>query len=119
VKLPARIDSGASMASLDARELDIRDNHAVFRLPDRYGGLRLRLPIVAWRRVRSAEGRELRPVVKIDLCLGSRRMRALVNLNDRTGMTYALLIGRRILKNQFVVDVHRERALTPNCAEGS
>jgi len=41
VKLPARIDTGASTTSLDARELKIENDIAVFRLLDTHSGLLL------------------------------------------------------------------------------
>ncbi|MCX5802400.1 MAG: RimK/LysX family protein, partial [Proteobacteria bacterium] len=53
VRLPARIDTGASTTSLDARGLKIQNNIAEFRLPDMYGGLLLSLPVVDWRHIRS------------------------------------------------------------------
>jgi hypothetical protein len=55
VLLPARIDSGARFSSLDARDLKIVDNRAEFRLPEKFGGRELRLPIVVCQTVRSAE----------------------------------------------------------------
>ena len=82
IRLPARVDTGAGMSSLDAREIVIQDNMAEFRFPAKYGGLSLRVPIVDWQTIRSAEGRERRPVVEIDLCIGSRGLRARFNLNE-------------------------------------
>ena len=43
VKLPARIDTGAAKSSLDARELKVEEDRVEFKLPRKYGGLRLRL----------------------------------------------------------------------------
>ena len=58
VKLPARVDIGAAKSLLDARELKVRDNVVEFKLPQKYGGLRLRLPIIEGRHVRSPDDRE-------------------------------------------------------------
>jgi hypothetical protein len=115
VKLPARIDTGAAKSSLDARELKVRDNVVEFKLPQKYGGLQLRLPIIEWRHVRSPDGRERRPVVELGICLGSRRIRTQVNLNDRSMVKYPLILGRNFLREEFVVDVKRRRTAPPRC----
>ncbi len=47
VKLPARIDTGAAVSSLDARDIVIKGNTVDFRLPEKYGGLQISLPVVA------------------------------------------------------------------------
>jgi len=117
VKLPARIDTGAATSSLDARELTIKDNTAEFRLPEKYGGLQLRLPIVDWKTVRSAEARKRRPIVEVELCVGPKHVRVRVNLTDRSRVKYPLLLGRNVLKENFVVDCMRSRCAPPTCPE--
>lgn len=117
-KIPARIDTGAATSSLDARELVIHDGVAEFKLPEQLGGLQLRLPVVEWKHIRSAEAREDRPVVEIDLCMGSKRLRVRANLNDRSQVKYPLILGRNALKKHFVVDCMQERCLPPpSCPE--
>jgi hypothetical protein len=115
VKLPARIDTGAAKSSLDARELKVRDNGVEFRLPQKYGGAQLRLPIIEWRHVRSTDARERRPVVELEICLGSRRIRTQVNLTDRSMVKYPLILGRNFLQEKFVVDVKRRKTAPPSC----
>ncbi|MGO8988447.1 MAG: ATP-dependent zinc protease [bacterium] len=117
VKLPARIDTGAAKSSLDARELKVQGDRVEFKLPQTYGGLQLRLPIIEWRHIRTPEGRERRPIVELEICLGSRRIRTLVNLADRSMVKYPLILGRNFLKEKFVVDVKRRRTAKPNCPE--
>jgi hypothetical protein len=117
VKLPARIDTGAAKSSLDARELKVHEDRVEFRLPRKYGGRHLRLPIIEWRHVRTSDGLERRPVVELEICLGSNRIRTLVNLADRSMVKYPLILGRNFLKENFVVDVKRRRTSTPNCTD--
>jgi hypothetical protein len=117
VRLPARIDTGAATSSLDARELIVKDKMAEFRLPKMYGGLRLRLPIIGWQKIRSAEFRERRPVVEITFCIGPKVVRAQVTLNNRATVTYPLIIGRNVLKDKFVVDCMHSNCLPPSCPE--
>ena len=117
VKLPARIDTGAAQSSLDARDMVIRGGVVDFRLPEKYGGLQLSRPIVAWKVVRSAEARERRPVVMMEFCMGSKLVRARVNLNDRSQVKYPFLVGRNALKKYFIVDCMKEKCAPPVCPE--
>ena len=117
VKLPARIDTGAAKTSLDARELTFEDDVVQFRLPQKYGGLHLRLPVVDWKHVRTPEGLERRPIVELEICLGSRRIRTEVNLADRSMVKYPLILGRNLLRDDYVVDVKRRRTAPPNCSK--
>jgi hypothetical protein len=116
VKVPARVDTGAAMNSLDARELKIKDGIAGFRLPDKHGGEKMSLPVVGWTTVRSAGGQQQRPVVEIDVCVGPKVVRARVNLIDRSRMTYPFIIGRNILEAGYVVDCLCANILKPACA---
>jgi len=56
-------------------------------------------------------------VVLIDICLGSLHLLTQVTLTNRSHLKYALLIGRRVLKGYFVVDVSRRKTTTPSCPE--
>ncbi len=118
VKLPARIDTGAAKSSLDARELKVHEDKVEFKLPRKYGGLHMRLPIVDWRHVRTPTGLDRRPVVELEICFGSRRILTLVNLADRSFVKYPLILGRNFLKEDFVVDVKRRRTARPSCSDG-
>ena len=117
VRLPARIDSGAALSSLDAQGLKIQDKTAEFHLPKKYGGLLLRLPVVGWQHIRSSEARERRPIVEIELCVGPKRIRTRVSLNDRSSVQYPIILGRDILKNNFVVDCSQSNCSPPKCSE--
>ena len=117
IKIPARIDTGATTSSLDARELTIKENMAEFKLPEKYGGLQLRLPIVDWRTIRSAGARGKRPIVEIELCVGPKHIRARVNLTDRSQVKYPLILGRNVLRKNFVVDCMKHYCAPPTCPE--
>jgi hypothetical protein len=117
VRLPARIDTGAATSSLDARELNVKNNMAEFRLPKKYGSLQLRLPVIEWQKIRSADFTEQRPVVEITFCMGPKLIRAQVTLNNRSTVSYPLIIGRNVLKDNFVVDCMHSNCLPPTCPE--
>jgi hypothetical protein len=117
VRLPARIDTGAATSSLDARDLKVKDSVAVFKLPKKYGSLQLRLPVIGWRDIRSADFKERRPAVEITFCLGAKLLHVEVNLNDRSTVKYPLILGRNALKDHFIVDCGRSNCLAPSCPE--
>lgn len=117
VTLPARIDTGAAISSLDARKLMIKGETVEFALPEEYGGQPIRLPIVKWMTVRSAETKEKRPIVMVDLCIGPKRIRTQVNLNDRSHVKHPLLIGRNTLRNGFIVACDTSYCAKPSCPE--
>jgi hypothetical protein len=118
IRLLARIDTGATVTSLDARQLKIDGNEAEFRLPEEYGGALLRLPIAGWRHVRSSKGREERPVVEIELCVASKKIRVKANLNDRSMVKHPIILGRNALKDHFIVDVNmRSKSIPPSCPD--
>jgi hypothetical protein len=117
VRIPARIDTGAATSSLDARGLTIKENMAEFKLPAKYGGMQLHLPIVNWKTIRSAEARDRRPIVEIELCVGPKRLHARVNLNDRSQVKYPIILGRDVLRRNFYVDCMKSHCAPPTCPE--
>ncbi len=117
VRLPARIDTGAATSSLDARDLKVKGNMAEFKLPKKYGNLQVRLPVIGWQQIRGADFKERRPVVEITLCMGPKLIHVQVTLNDRSMVRYPLIIGRNVLKDNFVVDCTASNCFPPSCPE--
>lgn len=113
-KFLARIDTGATSTSLDARKIKLKDNFVEFKMRN---DKKVKLQVLEYRYIRTSVGRELRPVVLLDICLGSLHLLTQVTLTDRSHLKYALLIGRRVLKGNFVVDVSRRQTTRPSCPE--
>lgn len=59
-----------------------------------------------------------RPVVQMGVCLGDVYQETEVNLVDRTGYNYQMLIGRRFLNDRFIVDPDLHFTLKPACPLG-
>jgi hypothetical protein len=57
---------------------------------------------------------EERYVVKTLIKLGKRKVRGTVSLTSRANMRYPVLVGRKLLKNRFIVNVAEEHLLTKN-----
>jgi hypothetical protein len=118
-RIKARIDTGAGVSSLNAQNIRIADDDkgvkmVWFDVDNDEGGIsRVRRPLVGYMRIKLKKtktnpqgGFTKRPVVRLDMCLGSKKVEGRVNLADRSHMIYPLLIGRNTLKTGgYVVDV--------------
>ncbi|WP_341503524.1 ATP-dependent zinc protease [Gallaecimonas sp. GXIMD4217] len=117
--LEARIDTGATYASLDARDIETfeRDGDDWVRfhvvLPDGTDITPIEKKVVRWVRIlqSNTEEGERRPIVELRYQLGPVSQKAEFTLTDRSHLEYPLLIGRNILKDLMVVDVSREFSL--------
>ncbi len=85
----ARIDTGATKSSIDsklAKELGLG-------------------PAVRERRVKSAHGITMRPLITATIEINGNMMEEEFTIAERTHMTYPMLIGQNILKKEkFLVD---------------
>lgn len=120
VKLPARIDTGATTSSIHASEIQQyeRDgrNWVRFTITDPSTGKDMELERPLVRRVRikrhGTEGQR-RLIVKLWVTLGSIRSRTEFSLTDRSEFKLPVLIGRSFLHGSAVVDVTREYTTSP------
>lgn len=112
-EMKAKIDTGADNSSLHAFNLTRIEvdgvPHVRFevhpRQRKRKPALRCQAEVVMERKVKNPGGRtELRPVIRTRLIVAGREIDALVNLTVRDEMTFRLLLGRRTIRRQFLVD---------------
>jgi hypothetical protein len=87
-KVLARIDTGATKSSIDAKLAAEMDASAEFKTA----------------LVRSAHGIRRRGVIKQKVIIGRRRMNMEFTIADRSHMKYKVLIGQNILKRRFLID---------------
>ncbi|MDJ0669213.1 MAG: RimK/LysX family protein [Desulfobacterales bacterium] len=118
--LPARIDTGATTSSLDARDIERfeRDGKKWVRfiLLDRRSGKKVKVEGRLTRTVeitRHGTDPQYRPVVKLKAILGQAELYREFSLTDRSAFTYPVLIGRNFLQGEFIVDVTRKNTTTP------
>jgi hypothetical protein len=121
--LDAKLDSGARTSSLHAANLKQfkRDGKewVAFDVTGNDGRAgRIERPLVRIARIKSALGTdEGRPTVTLGICIGSVYRVTDVNLVDRGGLSEPLLIGRRFLEGQLLVDAGRRHLLKPACTQ--
>lgn len=120
VEFTARVDTGAAVSSIhvEPEDMVIEDEspkpneniakRVLLKLENHEGEEAwVETRIEDYVEVRNAERAEHRYRVKLPLQCGEVQKYAVVNLNDRSRMTYRLLLGRDFLRDDFVVDVAR------------
>ncbi len=118
--LPARIDTGATTSSLDARDIQKFERDGKkwvrFMLLDRRSGKKVQVEGRLTRTVeitRHGTDPQYRPVIKLKAALGQVELYREFSLTDRSAFTYPILIGRNFLGGEFIVDVTRKNTTTP------
>lgn len=114
--LVAKIDTGANTTALHCHHVRVENNVLFFRLLDEshpeYQDTEHRFEKFEQKTIKSSFGEsELRYIIRTKITLGTRTIRGIVSLTDRANMKYPVLIGRRLLKNRFLVDVSKLNTL--------
>jgi hypothetical protein len=123
LRLKARIDTGAGVSSVHAKILEIKqapDGERVrFQVQDAEGRTKtLERAIVGWANIKvmGTDKKNRRPIVRLDICLGGKKLEGRVNLNDRSNYLYPMLIGRNLLNTgKFLVDPGALYLKEPGC----
>lgn len=108
--ITAKIDTGAYTTALHCH--DIREEKGVlyFKLldpshPD-YTEKEQKFTNYSQKEIKNSFGEsEKRYIIKTIIRIGKRRIKSVISLTDRGTMRYPVLIGRKLIKNKFVVDV--------------
>lgn len=117
--IPAKIDTGADTSCLWASAITMApDNSLEFCLfspiSPLYTGEKLRTREFSVQRVRSSTGEvTIRYRVRLSMKAAGKRIRASFTLSDRATNNFPVLIGRKTLKNRFLVDVSKVDAERP------
>jgi hypothetical protein len=109
--VPAKIDTGADSSAIWATNIqetaDGRLSFAMFGPGSHlYTGIMIEIATFRLVMVKNSFGvAEPRYKVRLLIQIGDRKISAWFTLADRAGMRYPVLLGRRLLKGKFVVDV--------------
>lgn len=125
IVLKAKVDTGADNSSIHVNGFTLFDRSGEqwvrFELADRDGKtVTMERPVVRMVKIKRHNGASLRrPVVMLEICLGTHRRSAQVNLVDRSRFSFPMLIGRSFLRPTFLVDPDKRFTAPPACAEDS
>lgn len=109
IQIKAKLDTGADVSSLNAPLYELFEQDGGkwvrFRVQNSVGkSVVLERPVVRYATiVRAGAQKSRRPVIELLLCVGGLRKKTEVNLSDRTGLDYQLLIGRNFLSEGMLV----------------
>jgi hypothetical protein len=116
-RLKAKMDTGARTSAIDAANYELRQTPAGLRVfmrlllshrhPERQ--TLVEAPVLEMLDIRNSGGScESRPVVETTLRLGPVSKRVRLTVARRAGMCFRLILGRKALEGDFVVDVSRK-----------
>lgn len=123
IVIPAKLDTGADTSSLDASQATTfrRQGQEWIRFEVSTGHGRevtLERPVTRKATIkRHAAESQVRPVIKLGICLGKIYKETEVNLVNRQRFKYPMLIGRKFLKGSFLIDAARKFTVEPHCKE--
>lgn len=116
-EIEAKIDTGAYSSSLHCHNIKEYEKNGAkwvkFNLLDpehpSYNERLFSLPISDIREVKSSNGQtELRVFVKTKIIFFNKEHDIELSLTNRSEMKYPILVGRKFLKNKFLVDVSKK-----------
>ncbi len=109
--VPAKTDTGAFRSSVHASSIKLNDDNTLsFNLLKGHPACNYEVERITTKRFSQIEvtnsfgNREKRYEVKLRVSLGTKTLLASFSLADRKNNVYPILIGRKLLNNDFIVD---------------
>lgn len=108
--IEAKIDTGAYSNTLHCHDIALKDKKLSFKVLDPSHPVFSRKVHVfdefSRKKIKNSFGEiEERYMIKTKIKIAGRVIKSIISLTDRGKMRYPVLIGRKLLKNKFVVDV--------------
>lgn len=108
--ITAKVDTGAYTTALHCHDIYEKNGVLYFKLldpshPD-YNQQEQTFKDFTQKEIKNSFGEvEKRYIIKTTIKIGRRRIKSVISLTDRGNMRYPVLIGRKLLKNRYIVDV--------------
>jgi hypothetical protein len=109
----AKIDTGAYTSSLHCSSAKLVDGKLEFVLLDEehpeFTGMKFTFDEYDQREIKNSFGQaELRFIIKTTVKIHGRTFKTQFSLSDRDNLKFPILLGRRVLKNRFLIDVSKQ-----------
>ena len=120
-RVNAKIDTGAYTSALHCHEVNLKEVSGkkilcFIPLGIEDGGSKKEFCISDfWKKtIKNSFGdSEERYMIRTRIKIGSRTINSVISLSDRGSMRFPVLIGRKLLKKRFTVDVEQEHVARP------
>jgi hypothetical protein len=109
----AKVDTGAYTCCLHCSKAEVIDGKLEFILLDEehpeFTGMKFTFKKFDQREIKNSFGEaELRYVIKTSIRIFNHRIRAEFSLSDRGNLKFPVLLGRKILRKRFLIDVTKK-----------
>ena len=107
-KVEAKIDTGAYTCAMHCNDIVLKTINEkkilTFRL---FNNTIYQVDEFSRKKIKNSFGEmEERYIIKTLIAIGRKKIKTTISLSDRENMRYPVLIGRRLLKGKFIVDVN-------------
>lgn len=108
--ISAKIDTGAYSNTLHCHDIHVKEKKLCFKVLDPahpvFSSKEHCFGDFSRKKIKNSFGEsEERFMIKTKIKIAGRLIKSIISLTDRGKMRYPVLIGRKLLKNKFVVDV--------------
>ncbi len=124
VKARARLDTGANTASISSHNVELFKKNGKqwvrfmfdFSSAGKERSIQIERPVTRIGKIKQHDGPvQERPVINMDICLANEVRTVEFNLIDRRALNYPVLLGRRALAMQVLIDPSRSFLGTADC----
>lgn len=108
VKVEAKIDTGAYTSSLHCKNINLNSAAGKQVLCFETDAGKHEFSDFFRKKIKNSFGEmEERYIIKTRIKIGRKTILTTISLSDRENMRYPVLIGRRLLKGKFLIDVNK------------
>jgi len=123
-ELHAKIDTGAYTCSLHCSRAEVVDGKLEFVLLDKehpeFTGMKFVFSKFTQREIKNSFGiAETRYIIKTTVRIFNKSIRAEFSLSDRDNLRFPVLLGRKILRRRFIIDVTKKNLSFRDSTEGN
>ena len=103
----AKIDTGAYTCAIDCNHIELKTENGKQLLSFRlFNNTTYEIDEFTRKKIKNSFGEmEERYIIKTLIAIGGKKIITTISLSDRVNMRYPVLIGRRLLKGKFIIDV--------------
>lgn len=109
--IEAKIDTGAYTSSVHCENITVNYENSkpiLYFTIGQQEPKRFRFEEFSQKKIKNSFGEmEERYVIKTLILIGKKKIKTTLSLSNRDNMRYPVLIGRRLLKRKFLIDVDR------------